>query len=832
MTGPLAAGLGDTVAAAVADGSMLAAAPLAVLAGLVSFASPCVLPLVPGYLGYLGGMVGSEASGGRGGRARGGRACGARAGGARAGGARVGAGVGVRAAARPSRGATLLGVALFVAGFTVVFVTLGVVAGSVGATLVRWSDVITRVLGVVVVLMGLVFVGRLPFAQRTAKLRLAPRAGLWGAPVLGVVFGLGWTPCIGPTLVAVYSLALGEGSAVRGAVLAVAYCVGLGLPFLLLALGFERSTAAFGFLRRHRLAIMRAGGVVLVLVGLALVTGLWGEADGCHAGLDRRLRDGGVMPADRIDALPRLGVVGWLRWCWRQLTSMRVALMLLMLLAVVAIPGSILPQRPVDPSAVAQYVADNPRVGAWLDRLGLFDVYASVWFSAVYLLLFVSLIGCILPRLALHARALRARPPRAPRRFERFGEHDAFGTTASADAVLAAATRALRGPVRALPRFRVAAAVEPSGARTLSAERGYLRETGNLLFHLALVGLLVSIALGQLFHYRGQAIVVEGRGFANSVTDYDTFVGGTGFDPSSLVPFTLHLDRFEATFRADAKPESFQADVTVTLPGGAPRDAVIRVNDPLTIGGARVYLQGNGYAPDVEVRDAAGQVAFAGAVPFLPQDAVYTSRGVVKVPDVSTGEQIGLVGYLLPSAVITPAGAASVHPEPRDPVLVLAVWRGDLGLDTGVPQNVYQLDTDRMTQVTGDDGAPVTIVVRPGQTVELPDGLGTFTWHGLPRFVALDLRHDPALGAILGFAIAALVGLVVSLFTPRRRVWVRVTEHEGVTSVALAALARGDDAGLAGELERVAGAVRALGGADVGSGDPASGDGEGGDEPR
>ncbi len=528
--------------------------------------------------------------------------------------------------------------------------------------------------------------------------------------------------------------------------------------------------------------------------------------------------------------LPRLGVVGALRWAWRQLTSMRVALMLLMLLAVVAIPGSILPQRPVDPSAVAQYLADNPRFGQWLDRLGMFDVYASVWFSAVYLLLFTSLIGCILPRLAVHVRSLRAQPPRAPRRFERFPEHAELSTTASPDEVLRVATTALRGSVRALPRFRVVRGEEPSGARTLSAERGYLRETGNILFHLALLGLLVAIALGQLFHYRGQAIVVEGRGFANSVTDYDTFVGGTGFDPSSLVPFTLHLDRFEATFREDAKPETFQADVTVTQPDGQSREAAIRVNHPLSVGGAHVYLQGNGYAPDVEVRDAAGQVAFAGPVPFLPQDPVYTSRGVVKVPDVSTGDQIGLVGYLLPSAVITPAGAASVHPEPRDPVLVLAVWRGDLGLDTGVPQNVYQLDTARMTQVMGSDGAPATVVVRPGQTVELPDGLGTLTFTGLPRFVALDLRHDPALGAILGFAIAALVGLVVSLFTPRRRVWVRVTEHEGVTAVSLAALARGDDAGLAGELERVVGAVRALDA--TGSDDLGQVDGEDGDEPR
>ena len=255
------AGIGDTVQATVLDGSMLAALPLAVLAGLVSFASPCVLPLVPGYLGYVTGMVGSGV-----------------------GGSVAGAADGPPRSA-PGRGRTVAGVALFVAGFTVVFVVLGVLAGSLGGAVARWSDVLTRVLGVVVIGMGLVFVGWLPFAQRTAKLRLAPRAGLWGAPVLGVVFGLGWTPCIGPTLVAVYTLALDQGSAARGAALAVAYSVGLGLPFLLIALGFERSARAIGFLHTHRVAIMRAGGVVLVLIGLALVTGLWDAFTGGLQGL-------------------------------------------------------------------------------------------------------------------------------------------------------------------------------------------------------------------------------------------------------------------------------------------------------------------------------------------------------------------------------------------------------------------------------------------------------------------------------------------------------------------------------------------------------------------
>lgn len=269
------AAIGD-VQATVLGGSMLLALPLAVLAGLVSFASPCVLPLVPGYLGYVSGMVGTaarrspvppeltsaampEPNPDR--------------------------GTPGRAGVEAGRWRTVAGVALFVAGFTVVFVAFGVLAGSLGGFLVQWGDLLTRVLGVVVIGMGMVFIGWIPFAQRQARLRLAPATGLWGAPVLGVVFGLGWTPCIGPTLVAVYTLALDEGSAARGAALSVAYCLGLGLPFLLIALGADRSARAVGFLRTHRLTIMRVGGAVLVLVGLALVTGLWGAFTGALQGL-------------------------------------------------------------------------------------------------------------------------------------------------------------------------------------------------------------------------------------------------------------------------------------------------------------------------------------------------------------------------------------------------------------------------------------------------------------------------------------------------------------------------------------------------------------------
>ena len=268
---PTAAGwdaaIGDAVAQ-IGGGPLFLAALVAALAGLVSFASPCLLPLLPGYLGYLGGMVGAtagSAGSGRGGE-RGRR------------GARRGSSSTAGRAAGPGRRRLLLGVALFIAGFSAVFVVLGIVFAAAGQALAQWQDVVLRIAGVLVILLGLSFAGVAPFLQSTKRLEVAPRAaGLWGAPILGFTFGLGWTPCIGPTLAAVLTLAFGGADPARGALLALAYCLGLGLPFLLVALLVDRSTRMLGWLRRHTRAIQIAGGVLLVLVGLALVTGLWSE---------------------------------------------------------------------------------------------------------------------------------------------------------------------------------------------------------------------------------------------------------------------------------------------------------------------------------------------------------------------------------------------------------------------------------------------------------------------------------------------------------------------------------------------------------------------------
>lgn len=219
-------------------GPMLLAVPVAILAGMVSFASPCVIPLLPGYFAFVSGMTGASTG-------------------------------------ERSKAVLLTGVGLFVLGFSAVFVLLGVAFGALGVAVRPWMAVIMPVMGAVVVLMGLSFLGWIPGLQRERRMHLAPRQGLLGAPLLGIVFGLGWAPCIGPTLATVLSLSLNEASAPRGALLAAAYAAGLGVPFLLIALGAHRSTKAVTFLREHRVAIMRTGGAMLVLIGLALMTGLW-----------------------------------------------------------------------------------------------------------------------------------------------------------------------------------------------------------------------------------------------------------------------------------------------------------------------------------------------------------------------------------------------------------------------------------------------------------------------------------------------------------------------------------------------------------------------------
>ncbi|WP_395246019.1 cytochrome c biogenesis protein ResB [Agromyces sp. MMS24-K17] len=508
---------------------------------------------------------------------------------------------------------------------------------------------------------------------------------------------------------------------------------------------------------------------------------------------------------------PKLGFIGWLRFAWRQLTSMRTALLLLLLLAIAAVPGSLVPQRSSDPNGVTQYFTDNPNLAPILDSFQMFDVYTSAWFSAVYLLLFVSLIGCIIPRTKHHLEALRARPPRTPARLSRLSAYAERPLPVGVDVetAIADATVRLKRAGYRVERFDL------RGEPSVSAERGYLRETGNLVFHTALLGILVTVGIGGGFGFQGQRVVVEGQSFVNTLAAFDSFNPGRFFDDASLEPYKLSLEGLEAVYEtqnADAigQPIDFTANVAITTQGGDPETGTVKVNEPLRTHGTDVYLLGNGYAPTITVRDPDGNVVFADSIPFLPQDANLTSIGVVKVTD-GLDEQLGMVGFFYPTQDVLDTGAyTSTFPDLVYPVLTLNVYEGDLGIDDGTPTSVYALDPTGMTQLTGGDTGVDSLELMPGQTVDLPGGRGTVTFdsadpdaadgdysHSVKRFASFDIHHDPSQGWVLVFAILILGGLLVSLFVPRRRMWVKAAKRPGGAVVLeYAGLARGDDPGL------------------------------------
>ena len=501
---------------------------------------------------------------------------------------------------------------------------------------------------------------------------------------------------------------------------------------------------------------------------------------------------------------PRLGLVGYLRWFWRQLSSMRTALFLLLMLALAAVPGSLVPQRSSDPNGVTQYFVDNKTLAPILDSFQLFSVYTSIWFSSIYLLLFISLIGCVIPRTKHHLDALRTPPPKTPARLARLGGFttrtigepagtaDAASRPASSAAVIDSARKLLKKS-----GYRVATFTDANSI-SVSAERGYARETGNLVFHIGLVGILFTVGIGGGFGYAGQRVVVEGQTFVNTLLAYDSFNPGRFFTDSALAPFTIKLDRFQATYETQATrsfgmPLDYEASVSTTE-GGVPNESTIKVNDPLSIGNSSIYLLGNGYAPTITVKDPTGNVVFTDSVPFLPQDANLTSLGVVKVTD-GLASQLGLIGFFYPTQDKTASGMSiSTYPDAQYPVLSLNVYQGSLGLDTGIPTSVYSLNVDSMTKLTGINTDLPSIELKPGESAQLPNGLGSVTFDNVKRFASFDVHHDPTSGWVLFFAIAVMGGLLTSLFIPRRRLWVKALEQDdGTIVLEYAGLARGDD---------------------------------------
>jgi cytochrome c biogenesis protein len=507
-----------------------------------------------------------------------------------------------------------------------------------------------------------------------------------------------------------------------------------------------------------------------------------------------------TAPREEPPSLPAMGVIGWARWFWRQLTSMRVALLLLLLLSLGAIPGSLIPQSGTDETKVADFRKAHTVLAPVYDRLGLFHVYSSVWFSAIYILLFVSLVGCIIPRTWQFVGQLRGRPPGAPKRLTRLPAYTTWRTDARPEQVREAALAQLRKR-----RFRAHLAGD-----AVAAEKGYLREVGNLAFHIALIVLLISFGWGQLFKSEGNKLVVEGDGFSNTATQYDDFKSGNLFTIDDLVPFSFTLDKFTGTYEASGPnkgtPRLYQAAIDYSVGAyGKDQKDLVKVNGPLSIGDAKVYLTAHGYAPVITVRDGKGKVVYHDAVPLLPLDSNVTSTGVIKVLDgyadaKGVSEQLGIKAFLLPT--YTPGNeTASTFPALKNPVLNLEPYHGDLGVNSGIPQSVYQLDKSHVKGFKDAKGAQLRANLKPGQTMKLPNGAGSVTYDGTKQWANFQIVQQPGTDWALGGALVAIFGLAGSLFIQRRRVWVRAVKGaDGVTVVEMAGLGRSESAKVPEEL--------------------------------
>ena len=464
-----------------------------------------------------------------------------------------------------------------------------------------------------------------------------------------------------------------------------------------------------------------------------------------------------------------------LRWLWRQLTSMRTALILLLLLGIAAIPGSLFPQRTQNPLAVRDYFKSNPGTAKFLDQLQMFDVYSSPWFSAIYILLFISLIGCVLPRTFEHLKGIRAIPTLTPKNLIRMEFHTELnvGTLDSAEAWLRK------------NRFRIR-----RDDNSISAEKGYLRETGNLFFHLSLILILVGVAIGSLYGMKGDAIINVGERFINTPTSYDVVSYGKLQSGKNLTPFSITATDFKATYDlVTGSPSDYKLSVNVANPVGSKEESrIVKVNSPMTFGATKVYLQANGYSPLVTVRDKAGEIKFQGAVIFLPQDGNLTSSGAIKVPDMQP--QVGFVGSFVPTySRSSERGAFSTYPEVLDPRLLISIWSGDLGLDSGAPQSVYRLDTSGMKRIG-------LKTLKLNETHDFGDG--SITFEGWTPWVNLQIVKDPGkIYALLG-SILAILGLLMSLFTRSRRIWIK--ENQNKSGVEIAGLAKNAAPGLENEI--------------------------------
>ena len=497
------------------------------------------------------------------------------------------------------------------------------------------------------------------------------------------------------------------------------------------------------------------------------------------------------------------GLFETLRWTWWQLTSMRAALFLLLILAIAAVPGSVFPQRSIDATRVTTYLAQHAIIGPWLDNIRMFDVFSSPWFAASYILLLISLIGCIVPRIRLHCKALRSPLPRVPKRLERL--------PASTTRTIDGAPGDVMTAVRELWRrkgYRVRVDEPVDGVQTAVAAGGRMRETGNLLFHTCLVLVVLAVAADHLMGWRGDVIVPVRQSFSSAAGTYTTLDLGPWVSTSDIKPWSVTMKNLDVTFEKNVpksssqygQPRNFVATVTTQEGSDQPMKRTLAVNDALDIAGASVYLLGNGYAPIITVRSPQNKVLYRQATPFLPQDNFYRSVGAIKVPAASP-RQLGLFGFFLPTAQFdNKFGPISAFPGPKKPALFLGAYTGKLFPDD-LPQSVYTLDTQDMKQVT-ENGQPWRRVIYAGQVIKLPDGTSVSCDANIPRWAGLSVRYDPGKTTALIAALFGLAGLIMSITLQQRRIFVKISvvNDEGGdgavkrrTLINAGALAKGED---------------------------------------
>ena len=506
-------------------------------------------------------------------------------------------------------------------------------------------------------------------------------------------------------------------------------------------------------------------------------------------------------------------VTAFLRNSWRTLTAMRTALILLFLLAVAAIPGALLPQRSLNQGNVNQYIADNGWLGEFFDKLQLFDVFSSWWFTAVYVLLFISLVGCLTPRSIDLVKQLKAPPPLAPRNLARLPHHAAYRTTATPEQAADQVQKSLKGwRVR-----RNNGDGRVSGSIELSAERGYAREVGNIVFHFGLLFLLIAFAAGKFVYAEGMRVIIaneEAPAFCNTTPSaYDSFRAGLLVDGTDLAPFCIKVEDFRTDYLPNGQAEMFTSnirfseEVTTTDPDTWD-PYTLQVNHPLRIGGTRVYLQGHGFAPTFTVTFPNGETR-TDTVQWQPTDLLtFLSSGIMRFdppagmyPDIDDRleQQIAIQGLFAPTASFDGTILSSRFPRMDDPAVAIDVYQGNAGLDNGGAQSIFSLDPDLMESGALERRARVNLM--PGESTTLPDGTEV-RFDGADEFINIQVSEDPTQIWVGVFAAVMVGGLVLSLMVRRRRIWARIIVDEAqATRVDLGGLAKTDRSGWGREFD-------------------------------